>query len=196
MKPFLIAVGVCVYLFISAPASAATVVDFEAQGATAPNGFTGSVNSPLVIGIATFTGGQLLNHEMGGVDTTAVYATTNGIPGPYADPLTIAFSQPVSGFSIIVTNEFPDTYTVADNKGGSSGLSVNANTSQTFTLPDSGITSVTIASSSIAGWDFAIDNVTFTPLTTTPEPQTYFFVPIALIGLLIARSRIRLRSKF
>ncbi len=192
MKPILIAVALAGSLYLSMPARAATIIDFEAQGATAPNAFSGHTNSPLVIGIATFTGGQLLNHELGFTDATVVYATTNNIAGPYTDPLTIAFSQPVSGFSIVVTNEIPDTYIVGDNKGGSTSLFVNANTSQTFTLADSGIGSVTIASSATVLWDFAIDNVTFSPVTTAPEPATYLPIASALLGaLLIARGRRR-----
>ena len=194
MKLFLIAFAVAGCLYIGAPAQAATVIDFEAQGASAPNGFTGSLNSPLVIGIATFTGGQLLRNQAGGVDTTAVYATTNQTAGSYTDPLTITFSQPVSGFSIVVTNEFPDTYIVADNKGGSSSLPVNGNTNQVFTLPDSGITSVTVASNLTFAWDFAIDNVTFTPaLAVAPEPATYLPVASGLFGVLSIFKRRRAR---
>lgn len=149
----------------------ATLIDFEAQGISAPSSFTGVLNSPLVIGIATFTGGELLNNTVGGVNMTAVYATSNAQGGPYLDPLTIAFSQPVSGFSIDLTNNFADTYTVADSRGGSQSAAVPFNTTHLFTLAETGITSVTIGSSNTGLFDFAIDNVQFTPASTVPEPS-------------------------
>jgi hypothetical protein len=168
----------------------ADLIDFEAQGAGAPPTFTGILNSPLVIGIATFTGGQLLNHSVGGADTTAVYATSNLLGGAYTDPLTITFSAPVSAFSIDVANNLDDTYTVRDNLGGSESLLLPANTIQLFTLPGGGITSVTIGSSSTSSWDFAIDNVQFTPATSAvPEPSALLLVAstIGLMGLLARR---------
>lgn len=45
-------------LAIAAGTAKADLIDFETQGASAPNHFTGTLNSPLVIGIATFTGGN------------------------------------------------------------------------------------------------------------------------------------------
>jgi hypothetical protein len=161
-------------LAVAAGTAKADIINFEAQGAGAPSAFNGTLNSPLKIGIATFNGGQLLNNEAGSVDETAVYASTNTNPvgGAYTDPLTIAFSQAVSSFSIDVTNEFADSYTVADNRGGSQTKALALNTTQSFSLADSGITSVTIGSATKSFWDFAIDNVQFTPaVAPVPEPS-------------------------
>jgi hypothetical protein len=71
-------------------------------------------------------------------------SNTRGSAKHYADPLTITFSQPVSGFSIVVTNNSPgnsiaDTYTVADNLGGSQSNFLGNNAPATFTLPDTGV---------------------------------------------------------
>ncbi|MBV9404016.1 MAG: hypothetical protein JO211_01630, partial [Acidobacteriaceae bacterium] len=160
MKPTtLMRLGVVFGLCLAA--ARATTINFEAQGAAAPAAFDNKLNSPLVIGIATFTGGELLRNEAAAVDLTAVYATANG--APYADPLTITFSQAVSNVSLLLTNETPDTYTLADNLGHSNSTAVNANTGQTLSLVDSGVTQMTIASAIPFGWDFAIDNVSFTP---------------------------------
>ncbi|MDQ2842837.1 MAG: hypothetical protein M3Y72_17720 [Acidobacteriota bacterium] len=176
-------------------AANATTIDFEAQGASAPSSFNGKTNSPLTIGIATFTGGELLRNSANSADKTAVYATTNLAGGRYADPLTILFAQPVSNFSVVLTNEIPDVYTVADNVGGSSSLSPNANTAQTFSLTDAGITGVTIASASMVEWNYAIDNVTFTAATTSaPEPAMFLPVAcvLAIVALLAGRQRFQL----
>jgi hypothetical protein len=168
-------------LLASTP-SRATVIDFEAQGAGAPPSFTGVVDSPLTIGIATFTGGQLLNHESGpSPDQTAVYATTNEVGGAYTNPLPISFSQSVGSFSVLVTNLIADTYTVRDNLGDSVSQALALNSQFDFILPAAaGITSVTVASAATGGaWDFAIDNVTFTPVTV-PAPPIGRGLPVLL----------------
>ena len=168
----------------------ATTIDFEAQGANAPATFSNVLNSPLAIGIATFRGGQLLKNEANSTDLSAVYATA-GMP-PYLDPLTITFSQPVAGFSLTVTNNAPDTYIVADNLGGSQSFGLNANTSQIFSLMDTGITGVTIVSATTTFWDFAIDNVTFsTASAVVPEPAIFLPAAGVLLGgvLLLRRYR-------
>jgi hypothetical protein len=173
----------------SLPARAATIIDFEAQAtaANAPNHFTGIQDSPLVITGVTFTGGQLLKGETGEPDTTGVYATANFLTG-YSDPLLISFSTPVSGFSILVTDVLPDTYTVSDDRGGSSSLAIGSG-QQVFSLSDSGITTVDISSASTAIWDFAIDNVTYTPLAATvPEPASILLV-VPFLGGMVFLSR-------
>jgi hypothetical protein len=174
----------------------ADLIDFEAQGAGAPPAFTGVVNSPLVIGIATFTGGQLLNHEAGQPDTTAVYATTNLLGGAYTNPMTITFSKPVSGFSILVTNPIADTYRVSDNLGGSQSFAIATSSSHTFALAETGITSVSVSDTTLnflGLWDFAIDNVQFTPVTTSavPDPSASLLLvsALGLTGILGRRRR-------
>ncbi|HZS56005.1 MAG TPA: hypothetical protein VFA65_16500 [Bryobacteraceae bacterium] len=172
----------------SVTAITATTIDFEAQGATAPSAFNSTLNSPLVIGIATFTGGKLLKGEVGGADATAVYATTGFIAG-YTDPLIITFSQPVSNVSLVVTNETPDTYTLMDNLGGSAPLAIGNNINQTLSLNDIGVTQVSISTAAPVNWDFAIDNVSFTTaVTSAPEPLTV--LPIAgFLGVFLLRRR-------
>jgi len=180
-------IGRLAFLSLSAIALArATTIDFESQGASAPPGFNSSLNSPLVIGLATFTGGKLLKNEVASTgtsaDLTAVYATTGFLAG-YTDPLVITFSQPVSNVSLIVTNETPDTYTLADNRGGSSAMLVGYNVDESFSLSDANVTQVSISTAATVGWDFAIDNVSFT--TVSPEPDMVWPQLAALVGLVL-----------
>jgi len=175
-------------LFGAVTVAEATTIDFEAQAAGAGSVFTGAVNSPLVIGIATFTGGQLLKNETASVDLTGVYATTNLIAGAYTNPLVITFSAPVSAFSIEVTNNFADTYTVADNVGDTSSLLLPALAQQVFSLNGVGITSVTIAATNRASFDFAIDNVQFTA-AAVPEPATLTLTALGLAAFVRRRRR-------
>jgi len=83
----------------------ATVVDFEAQAAGHGGNLTGIPDSPLTIGIATFTGGELLNAEVGlNADQTGVYATEGLFGSGETNPLVIQFAAPVSNFSILIAN--------------------------------------------------------------------------------------------
>lgn len=167
-----------------------TTIDFEAQGAGAPSVFTGMTDSPLTIGIATFTGGQLLNNETNSVDLTAVYATSNLVGGGYTDPLVIAFNQPVSGFSILVTNQIAGAYTVMDNLGGLQTMMLGLNQSFTFSLSDVGISSVTITGVSGSSWDFAVDDVTFASASVPDSGATIVLMAIALAPFVaLARRR-------
>jgi hypothetical protein len=166
----------------------ATVIDFEAQGGSAPSAFSNILNSPLTIGIATFRGGQLLKNETNSADVSAVYATAGG--APYFNPLTITFSQPVGEFSLTVTNNAPGTYIVADNLGGSQSFALNANASQIFSLAETGITGVTVSSATTTFWDFAIDNVTFLgPSGVAPEPAMCVPVGGVLLGVMLLLRR-------
>ncbi len=171
---------------ICLPSAHADWIDFEAQGANAPRAFNGKTDSPLIIGMAMFTGGQLLRNELNSVEQTAVYATTNGLPGAYANPLRIGFSEPINNFNVLLTNNLADTYTVRDNLGGSQTYFLAANSRRTFFLSDAGITSVTVSSATSAAWDFAIDDV------NAPEPSLCFPVAgILAFGYLTRRKEIR-----
>jgi hypothetical protein len=123
---------------------------------------------------------------------TAVYASTNfAVGGDYTNPLTIQFSQPISAFSILVTNEVEGTYTVADNLGGQQSASLNLNEGHVFNLSDTGITSVTILGDVSAGFfDFSIDNVTFR--SQVPETgSTSILMALAILGLFAVKRFIR-----
>jgi hypothetical protein len=168
----------------------ADTIDFEAQGANSPSDFSAGTlaDSPLTIGIATFTGGKLLNHEDGAVaDQTAVYATSSSGEPLLTNPLNIAFSVPISGLSIFVEDGLGGgIYTVADNLGGSESVLLPVGFGAIFSVPDSGITSVSITGPLTPNfpnsprWDFAVDDVIFTPMMV-PEPSSFVLLATGLL---------------
>lgn len=158
----------------SGAAATTTTIDFETI--TGPSLFCPPALSPLNIGIATFTGGTVLTAATNlPADQTSVYGTASVCTSTgYADTLTITFSRPVSDFSVLVLNGNTVTvsYSVTDDLGGSVTKSLVSNVNSgadTFSLPDDGITSVSIGlTSPSAVYDFLIDDVQFTafPITT------------------------------
>ena len=160
----------------SGAAASTTTIDFETI--TGPSLFCPPARSPLTIGIATFTGGTVLTATANlPADQTSVYGTANVCSSTgYSNTLGITFSRPVSNFSALVLNGNTVTvsYTVADGAGGLVTKSLAPNLpapggSDTFSLPDDGITSVTIGlTTPSAVYDFFIDNVRVTafPITT------------------------------
>jgi hypothetical protein len=190
MRHFVIASAIVSLLGLGTGTRAsADVIDFEAQAANAGGFLTGIPDSPLTIGIATFTGGELRQAEEGlPADQTGVYAT-QGLFGGDSNPLTITFSAPVDGFSILVANGDAQnqSYTVADDIGGAvtKQLALSgalSGSTATFALPGNDIASVTISSSNSNFWNFAIDNVTFTA-AAVPEPATLGLCGAALLLL-------------
>jgi hypothetical protein len=113
--------GVCFFIALLALVAggappAATVIDFEAQAAGRGGNLTGVPDSPLTIGIATFTGGELLNAEIGvNADQTGVYATEGLFGSRETNPLVITFALPIDGFSVFAANgDDTRNYTLSD----------------------------------------------------------------------------------
>ena len=167
-----------------APASA-TVIDFEAQAANRGGNLTGIPDSPLTIGMATFTGGELrfglINLP---ADETGVYVSEGLFGSGETNPLVITFAMPVSDFSVLVANGDAQnqTYTVSDELGDSASVTLALsgslnNAARTVALSGSDITTVSISSANVSFWNFAIDNVTF---SAVPEPMS---VSLVLVGL-------------
>jgi hypothetical protein len=172
----------------------ATVIDFEAQAANQGGNLTGVPDSPLTIGIATFTGGELRSGEIGlNADQTGVYASEGLFGSGETNPLEITFASPVSSFSLLVANgDDVRSYTVSDNLGDSSTMSLASAGglgAATFSLPGNGLTTVDITSANSDGWDFAIDTVTFSNATSTPEPESLLLVAAGLILVSAARRK-------
>jgi hypothetical protein len=186
---FVSATLVCTNSLSAAP----VVIDFEAQANHSGGNLTGTPDSPLSIGIATFTGGELRQQEVGlPADQTGVYASEGLFGSGETNPLVITFASPVNDFSVFVAND-DDTgnYTVSDNLGDSLTKSLASAAdlgATTISLPGNGVTAVTISSADANAWDFAIDNVTF---TATPEPAP---LPLLGAGLLLLAAVRRLGS--
>jgi PEP-CTERM motif len=167
----------------------ATQIDFEAQAANKGGTITAIPDPPLTIDIATFTGGELRNGIAGlNADQTGMYVSEGLFGSGETNPLIISFATPISGFSIFVANSnFAQNFSVSDNIGDSETLLVQSSGGVTFALGGNGITQVDVASSQ-AFWDFAIDNVSFTPATSAPEPGSFVLLGF---GLLIAAVAVR-----
>jgi len=155
--------------FITARRIAATytTVDFE-QFSGSPSVYLG-VQPPLTIGIATFSGGQLLSAASQlANDRSTVYGTAYFAPG-FLPTITINFSQPVGNFSVLIANGWALTidYTIQDDRGGiqtrTLGSLFDSSGAATLSLPSTGIRQVVI-SSGMSNWNFVIDNVQFTPM--------------------------------
>lgn len=172
----------------------ASVIDFDSQAADRGGNLTGVPDSPLTIGAATLTGGELLNAEVGlNADQTGVYASEGLFGSGETNPLTITFETSVNNFSVSVLNgDDVRNYTISDNLGDSITMSLASAGglgAATFSLPGSALTSVQIASANADGWDFAIDNVTFTPAASTPEPRPFLLLACGLVLLAAAGGR-------
>jgi hypothetical protein len=175
-------------LTLASASASATVIDFEAQAANRGGNLTGIPDSPLTIGIATFTGGELRSGIINlPADETGVYASEGLFGSGETNPLVITFATPVSDFSVLVANGDAQnqTYTVSDELGDSASVilalsgSLN-NAAKTVALSGSDITTVSITSANVSFWNFAIDNVTF---SAVPEPMS---VSLVLVGLGVA----------
>jgi hypothetical protein len=174
--------------------AAAAVIDFESQAANTGGNLTGIPDSPLAMGMATFTGGELRDGEIGLIaDQTGVYASEGLFGSGETNPLLITFASPVSNFSVFVANgDDVRSYSVSDNLGDSVTMSLataGGLGAATFSLPGNGITTVEITSANANAWDFAIDNVTFTTASATPEPESLLLLAAGVVVLAATRRK-------
>ena len=185
--------GMCSLLLSAGVAGlSATTIDFESQAAARGGNLTGIPDSPLTVGMATFTGGELLNAEVGlNADQTGVYASQGLFGSGEMNPLVITFAVPVSNFSVFVANgEDVRNYIVSDDLGDSLTMSLASAGgfgAGAFALTGNGITTVKITSANADGWDFAIDNIVFTEATPVPEPRSLLLVCVSFITLPVIR---------
>jgi len=176
---------ILVLLLAAAAALPAATIDFEAEGANAGRLLTGIPDSPLSIGDATFTGGELRRGEIGLVaDQSGVYASQGVFGFGETNPLTILFVVPVSGFTVTVLNgDNTAMYTISDDLGDSISASLpsaGAGGAKIFSLPGVGIRGVDISSNNSDGWNFAIDDVIW---VAAPEPGSQLLLAVGLLML-------------
>ena len=150
-------------LCLNTHASAQTTqINFE-QFSGGP--FFTQIEPPLTVGIARFSGGQILSAASGlATNQTKVYGTAVFCSG-CLPTITVDFSEPVSNFSVVLYNgqAFTVTYVVQDDQGGLQSITLAAHFQfgfATINLPSEGIRKVTITSDT-GQWDFLIDNVRF-----------------------------------
>lgn len=167
--------------------------DAQAQAVSAPDAFTGKLDSPLNIGSATFLGGQLLNNEIYSTNTTGVYGTTSFVGNAgYMNPITVLFTSGVSDVSFDVTNNLDGLFTVTTNLGESVSANLGFNTTRTFSLAGTGITSLTITQAG-SGFVYAIDNLSYN-IMATPEPNTMLLLGTGVAAAATAFRRRRVLS--
>ncbi len=110
----------------AALAQSQNLIDFEEF--SGPSFFTG-IQPPLTVGLATFSGGQILDAATFlPVNPTIVYGTAFFCPG-CLPTLTIEFAEPVSDLSIFLMNgqTFIVTYFVEDDQGGMTQITLQPN---------------------------------------------------------------------
>jgi hypothetical protein len=191
------AVAIAAMLVLGALESSASAdvitIDFEGLAA-GPSNF-GPPPHPVSVAGATFSGGILLTNESASIDLTNVYATVDCCG--YSNPLSIVFDRAVANLSLLVTNNVNATYTLSDNLGRSVSMSAPAyNTPLMLTLPFAGITAAQVLSSGTPGFDFALDDISFTAdAAVVPEPGTMVLVGGGVAGLLAGKKRRSKRQK-
>jgi hypothetical protein len=164
--------GALLAFAVGAARAAPTTIDFEAM--TGPS-FFDTVDPPVTIGVATFSGGEVMTAVSNlPANQTTVYGTASFCAG-CAPSISITFSRPVSNVSMQVLNGEATmvSYTVGTDRGGNETKSLVPNFQSgaaMFSLPDSGVTSVTISRTIPADfWDFFVDNVSFTAFPTSKD---------------------------
>ena len=165
-------------LLLSQPLRAQTqTVDFEQF--TGPNTWV-PLQPPVTVGIATFSGGHLLDETLSlPADQTTVYGTATPLFGctGCSSTIFIDFSQAVSNVSLKVVNgqTFTVQYTVNVQDGSNPQvffLVSNGESGQTtVTLPHTGVTQVQVTSNA-ENWNFFIDDVQFAVQESAPVITT------------------------
>jgi hypothetical protein len=192
--------SVAILTFSAVLPAGATTIDFEAQAASRGGNLTGIPDSPLTIGTATFTGGELLNGEIGlNADQTAVYASEGLFGSGESNPVVISFAAPVQDFSVSVLNgDDVRSYTVSDDVGHSitkSLASAGGLGAFVFSFPGDRLTAVEISSANADAWDFAIDDVIFSPAAPAPEPASLLLSGAGVVLLAMARRKLFRRRR-
>ena len=118
-----------------------------------------------------------------------MYASEGLFGSGETNPLILSFGSAIRRFSVFVANnDFGQNFT--DDVGDSETLLIPSSGGMVFALSSNGITKVEIASSQ-AIWNFAIDDVSFTPTTSAPEPRSLPLLWLGLVAAAVIRSKSR-----
>ena len=182
-----------------AGAAQATIINFDDQGLTGP--CCASVPAaPVNINAGgdnvVFSNGAILTGESNlPADQTSVYYNSYFLPNTAGDAMTITFSSPVTNFFLNLYNgeTYTDSFTVSDNDGHSTTVSIPSNGNGGLSLisfPATG--NIITITTTDTQYDYSIDNIGFNqPTPGVPEPGTWamFLVGFGAIGWTLRNAR-------
>ena len=204
----LTALLVCAAFLLFCPQVFATYINFDDQGYSGPTTFGGTMEEITLNDVGgsginvTFLGGVILTNATNfPANNSSVYGTYfgGGSDHGYENPMTITFSESVTNFYMDLYNGWTTdrTFTVSDNSGNSTTVTLPNNISSGQTLVEFAAigTVITIAdvTPGVSTWDFLIDNIYFNePLPSqVPEPATMILLGSGLLGLAGLRRKFR-----
>ncbi|MEN6622347.1 MAG: PEP-CTERM sorting domain-containing protein [Smithella sp.] len=202
-RKYLIILLFCITFLSVCTQASAILINFDDQGLTGSSLFGNpmqviTINNVEGSGIdVTFSGGVILTAATYfPANRSSVYGTTNMMN--YTNPMTITFSQPVTNFFLDLYNGWPSdrTFTVSDNSGNSTTVTLPSNLASGQTLVSFAATGSIITMQDVTvgagSWDFLIDNIHFNePLPKVPLPSAVILFGPGLFGLAWIRRKMR-----
>ena len=182
-----------------AGAAQATIINFDDQRLTGPS-TPSDPAAPVAINAGgdnvVFSNGTILIGETFlPADETSVYFNSYFLSGSTGAAMTITFSSPVTNFFLNLYNgeTYTDSFTVSDNAGHSTTVSIPSNGNGGLSLISFPATGniITITTTDTL-YDYSIDDIGFNqPTPGVPEPGTWamFLIGFGAIGWTLRNAR-------